>query len=90
MEKKLAEKDIEDTVIQGQRADVADPYGELQRDLKERHVQFIALGGTIGTGLFLGIGGALATSGPLSLFLGYFFTSIAIWSMVSLTDTQNY
>ncbi|OKL55537.1 hypothetical protein UA08_09195 [Talaromyces atroroseus] len=55
--------------------------GQLQRGLKERHVQFIALGGTIGTGLFLGIGSALSTSGPLSLFLGYLFTSIAIWAM---------
>lgn len=55
---------------------------KLKRGLKERHVQFIALGGTIGTGLFLGIGSALATSGPLSLFLGYLITSIAIWAMV--------
>lgn len=58
--------------------------GQLERRLKSRHIQFIALGGTIGTGLFLGIGGALAKSGPLSLFLGYVFTSVAIWAMVSL------
>jgi amino acid permease len=55
----------------------------LERGLESRHIQFIALGGTIGTGLFLGIGGALQASGPLSLFLGYLFTSIAIWAMVS-------
>lgn len=54
----------------------------LKRGLKSRHIQFIALGGTIGTGLFLGIGGALKTSGPLSLFLGYAFTSVAVWAMV--------
>lgn len=88
--KKLSEVDVEATVSHGQTASVADPYGELQRDLKQRHIQFIALGGTIGTGLFLGIGGALATSGPLSLFLGYSFTSIAIWCMVGLTDRDNY
>ena len=52
--------------------------------LKSRHIQFIALGGTIGTGLFLGIGGALTTSGPLSLLLGYTFTGVAIFGMVSL------
>ncbi|EXJ85253.1 AAT family amino acid transporter [Capronia epimyces CBS 606.96] len=80
--KEATEKDIEATVVQGQTTYVADPYGELQRGLKERHVQFIALGGTIGTGLFLGIGSALATSGPLSLFLGYLFTSVAIWAMM--------
>jgi amino acid transporter len=80
------EKDLEATVSNDQVVEthVSDPNGELHRSLKERHVQFIALGGTIGTGLFLGIGSALATSGPLSLWLGYCFTSVAIWSMVSL------
>lgn len=58
----------------------------LERGLKERHVQFISLGGTIGTGLFLGIGSALHDSGPLSLFLGYIFTSCAIWAMVSVAQ----
>lgn len=52
--------------------------------LKSRHIQFIALGGTIGTGLFLGIGKAFTQAGPLSLLLGYTFTGIAIFAMVSL------
>lgn len=77
------EKDLEATISADQAA-VSDPNGQLHRSLKERHVQFIALGGTIGTGLFLGIGSALATSGPLSLWLGYCFTSVAIWAMVSV------
>jgi amino acid permease len=63
--------------------DMTDFGNHLERGLESRHIQFIALGGTIGTGLFLGIGGALQASGPLSLFLGYLFTSIAIWAMVS-------
>lgn len=46
-------------------------YGYVERALKSRHIQFIALGGTIGTGLFVGIGGALYKSGPLSILLGY-------------------
>jgi amino acid transporter len=50
--------------------------------LKSRHIQFIALGGTIGTGLFLGIGSALTTSGPLSVLLGYTFTGLAIYAMM--------
>lgn len=50
--------------------------------LKSRHIQFIALGGTIGTGLFLGIGGAFTTSGPLSVLLGYTFTGIAVFAMM--------
>ena len=51
--------------------------------LKSRHIQFIALGGTIGTGLFLGIGRAFAKAGPLSLLLGYTFSGVAIFAMVS-------
>lgn len=42
-----------------------------------------ALGGTIGTGLFVGIGGGLAQAGPLSLLLGYSITSVFIFFMVS-------
>jgi hypothetical protein len=38
--------------------------------------------GTIGTGLFLGIGTAFATSGPVSVLLGYTFTGCAIFGMM--------
>ena len=62
----------------------AHSIGQLERGLKSQQIQVIALGGTIGTGLFLGIGGALAQAGPLSLFLGYLLSSIAIWAMVRL------
>lgn len=73
---------VSTTTSQNAETNVLDPYGRLHRGLKERHIQFIAIGGTIGTGLFLGIGGALATAGPLSLFLGYSISSVFIWIMV--------
>ncbi|QPC70570.1 hypothetical protein HYE68_001322 [Fusarium pseudograminearum] len=50
--------------------------------LESRHVQFIALGGAIGTGLFLGIGRALTQAGPLSLLLGYSISGAAIFCMM--------
>lgn len=34
------------------------------KNLKQRHIQMIALGGAIGTGLFLGAGGRLQLAGP--------------------------
>ncbi|CAI8736815.1 amino acid permease [Pseudomonas sp. IT-P260] len=43
---------------------------QLQRSLKNRHIQLIALGGAVGTGLFLGSAGALKSAGP-SMILGY-------------------
>lgn len=42
----------------------------LHKGLGNRQMQMIAIGSAIGTGLFLGAGGALATAGP-SLFLVY-------------------
>lgn len=48
-------------------------YESTQRGLKSRHCQMIALGGTIGTGLFVGSGQTLARGGPafiVSAFVG--------------------
>jgi aromatic amino acid transport protein AroP len=42
----------------------------LNRGLKNRHIQLIALGGAIGTGLFLGSAGVLKMAGP-AMILGY-------------------
>lgn len=62
--------------------ETAEQYGYVQRGLKSRHIQFIALGGTIGTGLFLGIAGAFAKAGPLSVLLGYTLTGVAVFGMM--------
>ena len=60
----------------------AEEMGYVKRGLKSRHIQFIALGGTIGTGLFLSIGRAFATGGPLSLLLGYTIVGVMVYSMM--------
>lgn len=44
---------------------------KLARRLSGRQVQMIAIGGTIGTGLFLGTGESLSKGGPASMLLAY-------------------
>lgn len=54
---------------------VVRPVGHLRykfqthRGLKSRHIQLIALGGSIGTGLFVGTGTTLSLAGPAPLFM---------------------
>ena len=48
---------------------------QLSRGLKNRHVQLIAIGGAIGTGLFLGAGKSIHLAGPSILF-AYLITGI--------------
>ncbi|KAE8327597.1 amino acid permease/ SLC12A domain-containing protein [Aspergillus sergii] len=69
--------DVENTA--GQLEEVHD----FKQGLHQRHIQMIALAGTIGTGLFLGSGRAIATAGPLGAFLGYSIIGLTVSSVVS-------
>lgn len=55
----------------------------LERTLHSRHLSFIAIGGTIGTGLFLGTGEALATAGPVSLLIAFIFIGSVVYSVMT-------
>ncbi|MFI1469787.1 amino acid permease [Streptomyces wuyuanensis] len=52
-----------------------------RKDLKSRHINMIAIGGAIGTGLFLGAGGRMASAGP-SLFIAYALCGIFAFLVV--------
>ncbi|KAK7218359.1 hypothetical protein V2G26_006362 [Clonostachys chloroleuca] len=49
----------------------AEEHRSFQRGLEQRHLSMIGIAGAIGTGLFLGLGGAVQTGGPLGALLGY-------------------
>jgi len=54
-----------------QHGTVTDNSDDLQRHLGNRQIQLIAIGGSIGTALFVSIGGALNKGGPLGMLLAY-------------------
>jgi amino acid transporter, AAT family len=59
----------------------------LNRALSARQVQMIAIGGTIGTGLFLGTGKSLATGGPASILIAYAVVGAIVFvTMLSLGE----
>lgn len=55
----------------------------LKRTLKSRHLVMIALGGSIGTGLFLASGGAIYKAGPGGAMLAYVIISIMVYFLMS-------
>ena len=52
----------------------------LARELKSRHLQMIAFGGSIGTGLFVASGKALSKGGPASVLVAYLIVGVMLWS----------
>lgn len=64
---------------------------ELKRGLQSRHITMISLGGTIGTGLFLASGSAVATAGPGGTLLAYALIGIMVYFlMTSLGEMAAY
>jgi lysine-specific permease len=57
--------------------------GDLQRGLKTRHVNMIAIGGAIGTGLFLALAGSLNDAGPGGALVAYGIMGIMVYFLMT-------
>ncbi len=52
---------------------------KLRRSLKARHMNMIALGGAIGTGLFVAGGETVSTAGPGGALVAYAFIGMMVY-----------
>lgn len=80
------------TVIHNQSSGDDAPQ-DLQRKLSNRHLQLIAIGGAIGTGLFMGSGKTISLAGPSILFIymiigGMFFFLMRALGELLLANLQ--
>ena len=50
--------------------------------MKPRHLNMIAIGGSIGAGFFVGSGSALTSGGPASLFICFLISGVMIFNVV--------
>ena len=64
---------------------------ELRRDLRARHLNMIAIGGAIGTGLFLASAGSIKDAGPGGALLAYGVIGFMVWLLMqSLGEMSTY
>lgn len=56
---------------------------QLQRKLSARHLNMIAIGGSIGTGLFLASGATIASAGPGGALLAYALIGVMIYFLMT-------
>lgn len=64
---------------------------KLKRDLKSRHLTMIAIGGSIGTGLFVASGATIAQAGPAGALLSYVIIGLMVYFlMTSLGELAAY
>ncbi|KAI0941062.1 hypothetical protein AcW1_005123 [Taiwanofungus camphoratus] len=68
-----------------------DEAHETKRAMASRHLMMIAIGGTIGTGIFLSAGSAVSIAGPGSALLSYFIVGLFCYAVViSLGEMASY
>lgn len=80
---------VDPAILEGEIFD--ERFERTQRGLKSRHAQMIALGGTIGTGLFVGSGQTLARGGPAFILGAYCFLAFLVYCVVTgITEIAAY
>ncbi|KAJ9108394.1 glyceraldehyde-3-phosphate dehydrogenase 1 [Naganishia cerealis] len=72
----------EEELTDVQRAALKASNSQLSRSLKSRHLQMIAIGSSIGTGLFVGSGSALRTGGSAGLIIAWTLILTGVYATI--------
>lgn len=72
----------EEELTDVQRAALRASNSQLSRSLKSRHLQMIAIGSSIGTGLFVGSGSALRTGGSAGLVIAWTLILTGVYATI--------
>ncbi|KAI3402560.1 GAP1 [Candida oxycetoniae] len=76
------EMGLDPNLSEAEKIAVLTANSPLARSLKARHIMMIAIGGSIGTGLFVGSGSSLATGGPAGVLIAYILIGTMIYCTV--------
>ncbi|ODV83826.1 hypothetical protein CANARDRAFT_9117 [[Candida] arabinofermentans NRRL YB-2248] len=66
-----------------QTPSISEDY-DFVRGLKARQISLFALGGAIGTGLFVGSASSLQTCGPAAVWIAYIMMSFFVWIIMQM------
>lgn len=77
-----SELGLDPNLSEVEKAAIVTANSPLSRSLKGRHLQMIAIGGSIGTGLFIGSGKVLSNGGPASVLIAYTLIGMMIYCTV--------
>ncbi|KWH43180.1 amino acid permease [Burkholderia stagnalis] len=69
--------------MQATDAGIASPQTTLKRRLQSRHIAMIAIGGSIGTGLFVASGASVAQAGPGGAIAAYVVIGLMVYFVVT-------
>ncbi|KAF9875022.1 general amino-acid permease gap1 [Colletotrichum karsti] len=83
-EKQMAPAPTHGSIHHGEVTVNDDNIGDLHRSFSPRQIHIISLGSSMGSGIFIATGKALASGGPGTMFLAYLIVCSGVWANLQI------